>query len=170
MRKVIIAAVVVFLLSGFILAEVKIGIINAQKLIEGTRKGRAVSDKLEKFGKEKQDQITAMQNEIKKIEKELMSPALNEATKEKKALDMQNRRTELKRFVEDSQRGMQNLTQQEMQALQEEIKPIIQQIGRTKGLTIIMEITAVAYYDESVDITDDIIKIMDSKAGSAPVK
>jgi len=170
MRKVVIAALIVFLLSGFILAEVKIGIINAQKLIEGTKKGRALSDKLEKFGKEKQDQITAMQNEIKKIEKELVSPALNEATKEKKALDMQNKRTDLKRFVEDSQRGMQNLTQVEMQALQEEIKPIIQQIGRTKGLTIILEITAVAYFDESVDITDDIIRIMDSRMGGSPIK
>jgi len=170
MRKVVIAALIVFLLSGFILAEVKIGIINAQKLIEGTKKGRALSDKLEKFGKEKQDQITAMQNEIKKIEKELVSPALNEATKEKKALDMQNKRTDLKRFVEDSQRGMQNLTQVEMQALQEEIKPIIQQIGRTKGLTIILEITAVAYFDESVDITDDIIRIMDSRTGGSPIK
>lgn len=167
MKKPLLGIAAIVVLSIFAICETKIGIINAQKLLEGTKKGRAIADKLEKFGKGKQDQVNARQNEIKKLEKELMSPALNDAAREKKGLDLQNRRTELKRFIEDSQREMQIMTQKEMQDLQDEIKPIIQQIGVQKGLTIILEITAVAYFDPGVDITDDIIKIMDSKAAES---
>ena len=82
---------------------------------------------------------------------------------EKKALELQNKRTEAKRFIEDTQREMQMMSQQEMVKLQEEIRPIIMRVGKEKGLTVILEITAVAYYDPAADITNDIIKIMDGQ-------
>ncbi|MCK4765848.1 MAG: OmpH family outer membrane protein [Candidatus Aminicenantes bacterium] len=166
MKKTVIVAmtILVFIgMSSYAFSQAKIGIINAQKLVEGTKRGRQISSKLENIGKTKQGRLESMQAEIKKLEKDLMSPALNQETKEKKALEMQNRKTALKRFVEDTQREMQILTQKEMQKLQEEIKPIIRQIGKEKGLTIVLEITAVAYFDPTVDITNEIIKVMDSK-------
>lgn len=163
MKKTLIGVVTILFISIFAYSQMKIGIINGQKLIEGTKKGRAIADKLEQMGKQKQDQLNTMQAEIKKLEKDLMSPALNDETKDKKALELQNKRTEIKRFVEDSQREMQIKSEQEMNTLKAEIQPIIQQVGKEKGLSVILEITAVAYYDPAVDITDAIIKIMDSK-------
>jgi len=164
MKKTLIGVVTILFVSIFAFSQMKIGIINGQKLIEGTKRGRAIASKLENLGKQKQEQLNNLQAEIKKLEKDLMSPALNDETKEKKALALQNKRTAVKRFVEDSQREMQIKSEQEMNTLKAEIQPIIQQVGKTKGLAIILEITAVAYYDPAVDITDDIIKIMDSKA------
>ncbi|MCI0471106.1 MAG: OmpH family outer membrane protein [Candidatus Aminicenantes bacterium] len=167
MKKTLIVLSAILVLCFTAFAEMKIGIINGQRLIEGTKRGRALAEKLEAVGKEKQTRLNAMQDEIKKLEKDLMSPALNEDTKERKALDLQNKRTAAKRFIEDSQREMQIKSEQEMNALKIEIQPIIQQIGREKNLAIILEITAVAYFDPAVDITDDIIRIMDSKATGA---
>ncbi|MCK5058391.1 MAG: OmpH family outer membrane protein [Candidatus Aminicenantes bacterium] len=164
MKKTLIGVVTILFVSIFAFSQMKIGIINGQKLIEGTKKGRAIADRLEKMGKAKQDRLNTMQAEIKKLEKDLMSPALNDETKDKKALELQNKRTAIKRFVEDSQREMQIKSDQEMNALKAAIQPIIQQVGREKGLAVILEITAVAYYDPAIDITDDIIKAMDSKA------
>ncbi len=166
MKKTFIALAAIIMLiamSSYAFSETKIGIINAQKLVEGTKRGRAIASKLEEIGKAKQGQLKKLQDDIQKLEKELMSPALNEETREKKALELQNKRTEGKRFVEDSQREMQIKTQKEMDKLKNEIQPIIQQVGKDKGLHVILEITAVAYYDPAIDITDDIIKIMDSK-------
>jgi outer membrane protein len=167
MKKTIIVLSTILVVCFFAYAETKIGIINGQRLIEETKRGKALAEKLEAVGKDKQAKLNIMQDEIKKLEKDLMSPALNEDTKEKKALEMQNKRTAAKRFIEDSQREMQIKTEQEMNALKIEIQPIIQQVGKEKGLTIILEITAVAYFDPAADITDDIIKIMDSKATGA---
>ena len=164
MKKTLIGVVTILILSMSIFAETKIGIINGQKLIEGTKKGREIASRLEAIGKQKQAKLNQMQDQIKKLEKELVSPALNEATKEKKAIELQQIRTEAKRFIEDSQREMQIKSDQEMGALKAEIQPIIQQVGKAKGLSVILEITAVAYFDPAVDITADIIKVMDTKA------
>lgn len=166
MKKTLIGVVTILILGMFMFAETKIGIINGQKLIEGTKKGREIASRLEAIGKQKQAKLNQMQDSIKKLEKELMSPALNAETKEKKAIELQQIRTEAKRFIEDSQREMSIQSEKEMNVLKAEIQPIIQQVGKEKGLSVILEITAVAYYDPAVDITDDIIKVMDSKAGT----
>lgn len=163
MKKTLIGVVTILIMGMFIFAETKIGIINGQKLIEGTKKGRAIASRLEAIGKQKQAELNKKQDAIKKLEKELMSPALNAETKEKKALELQQLRTDTKRFIEDSQREMTIKSEKEMNLLKAEIQPIIQQVGKEKGLSVILEITAVAYYDPAIDITEDIIKVMDTK-------
>jgi len=163
MKKIFVVLAVMVTMTIFMAAETKIGIINAQRLLQETARGKAVAVKIESIGKDKRTQAQAIQAEIVKLEKDIASPALNTATKERKALDLQNKKTDLKRFIEDSDMQIQRLTQQELGSLQEEIKPIIQQVGQQKGLTVIMEITVVAYFDEAADITNDVIKMMDSQ-------
>jgi len=163
MKKILIVLVVIVTMAIFLVAETRIGIINAQRLLQETARGKAVSAKIENVGKDKRIQAQALQAEIVKLEKDIASPALNISTKEKKALDLQNKKTELKRFIEDSDAEIQRLSQIELGTLQEEIKPIIQKVGQQKGLTVIMEITVVAYFDETADITNDVIKMMDSQ-------
>jgi len=163
MKKTLIIVMAILMLSVFTYSQSKIGIINAQKLLEQTKKGRSVAQKIENIGKQKQATLKNMQSEIKRLEKELMSPALNTTAKESKALELQNKKTATKRFYEDTQREMQMLYQQEMQKLQQQIIPIIQRVGKEKGLTVILEVTNVAYYDPAADITNEIIKIMDGQ-------
>ena len=79
--------------SWFVFSEIKIGVINAQKVIQETKKGKEITVKLEKLGQGKQQQVEALREEIKKLEKDVISPALNEQTREKKNLDLQNKRT-----------------------------------------------------------------------------
>ena len=163
MKKTLFATAAMLILTIFTYAEVKIGIFDSQKLIEGTKKGRAVAAKLEKLGKEKQERLNVLQNQVKKLEKELVSPALNQNTRESKKLELQNKRTALKRLAEDSRREMQIQYDKEMNTLKAEVWPILQDYGKDKGLTTIFEKSVVLYSDPAVDITADIIKILDSK-------
>jgi len=163
MKKTLIIVMAILILSVFTYSQSKIGIINPQKLLEVTKKGKAVSQKIQNISSQKEATLKNMQSEIKRLEKELMSPALNTTAKESKALELQNKKTATKRFYEDTQREMQMLYQQEMQKLQQQIIPIIQRVGKEKGLTVILEVTNVAYYDPAADITNEIIKIMDGQ-------
>jgi outer membrane protein len=163
MKKTLSILSIILIFSVLAFSEVKIGIINAQKLVEESKKGKEIAEKFEKMKNEKESQFNTMQNEVAKIEKELLSPALNNETREKKSIDLQNKKTELKRFAEDSQQELQLSLEKELNILKNEIKPIIDQLGKEKGFTIILEVPAVAYYDPAADITDEIIKIMDSK-------
>jgi len=151
--------------SLFVFSEVKIGVINAQKVIQGTKKGREITKRLEELGQGKQQRVEQMRNEIKKLENELVSPALNAETRDKKSLELSNKQTQLKRFIEDAQREMQQKSQSELSKLREEVMPLITKIGKEKGFTVILDlsISGIAYFDQAIDITNEIIAEYDKK-------
>jgi len=165
MKRALIIGFVLVSLTVCVCAEVKIAVVNPQKILVETIRGKQVKDNLEKVSKAKQADIQKKENAIKALEKELMSPALNQDTRERKATDLQNLRVELKRFVEDSQKEFQRSYQREMQTLYKEIMPVIQQIGKNQGYTIILDLSSagVSYFDNTIDITDSVIKAYDAK-------
>ena len=83
-----------------------------------------------------------MAGEIEKLEKEVMSPALNTETRERKAVTLQDNKTRYQRFVEDSTRDFQNSYRQEMSKLQKEIMPIIAEVGKAMGYTLILDVSS----------------------------
>jgi outer membrane protein len=163
MKKVLALIFAILVFGLFVYSEVKIGVIDSQMLIQKSKIGIAANAKFENIGKQKQQQVQNMQAGIKKLEKELVSAALNNATREKKSLELQEKKTNFKRFVEDAQKEIQMLNQKELRSLQEKIYPIIQQIGKEKGFSLIVDINTRIYHDQAVDITNDVIKAMDAK-------
>lgn len=165
MKRALIIGFVLVSLTVCVTAEVKVGVVNPQKILVETIRGKQVKENLEKVSKAKQADIQKKESAIKNLEKELMSPALNQETRERKATDLQNMRVDLKRFVEDSQKEFQRRYQREMQTLYKEIMPVIQQIGKNQGYTIILDLSSagVSYFDVTTDITDSVIKAYDAK-------
>ncbi len=165
MKKSFILIFTLLTLSLFVFSQVKIGVINAQEIIEKTKKGKEVQVKLENLQKQKQKQLEGMQNTIKKLQKDLESPALNRDTREKKTRELEDKRIDYQRFIQDTQKEMQVKSQQELMSLQKEIMPLIQQIGKAKGFTIIFDMTSsgIAYFDETIDVTAEVVKAVDAK-------
>ncbi len=165
MKKTLVVVIAILTLTFFTFAEVKIGVINAQKVIASTQRGKDIQAKLSNLGASKQKKVATMQAEIKKIEKDLRSPALNEKTRENKSILLQKKKTNLKRYYEDTQRELRLRYQQEMQSLQKEVMPIIDRIGKSKGFTLVFDlsIAGISYFDKTIDITDVVIKEINSK-------
>ena len=165
MKKTLTFVIAIFILSAFAFSQVKIGVIDAQQIIEKTKRGAKIQKKLESLQQSKQQKMQGMQDEIKKLEKELLSPALNDETREKKALELQNKRTNLKRYYEDAQREIQRESQKELADLERELMPMIIEIGKSKGFTVIFDRarSGIVYLDNSVDITGEIVKAVDAK-------
>lgn len=157
---------VLFVSSGMVFAEIKVGIINPEKVVRNTTRGKAVLKKLEDLSKSKQAKIKEMAGEIEKLEKEVMSPALNTETRERKAVTLQDNKTRYQRFVEDSTRDFQNSYRQEMSKLQKEIMPIIAEVGKAMGYTLILDVSSsgISYFDPAIEITDQIIEAFNKKA------
>lgn len=165
MKKSFILIFTLLTLSLFVFSEVKIGVINAQEIIEKTQKGKKVQVKLENLQKQKQQQLEGMQKVIVQLQKDLESPALNRDTREKKTRELEDKRIDYNRFIQDTQKEMQAKSQQELLNLQKEIMPLIQQIGKAKGFSIIFDMTSsgIAYFDETIDVTDEVVKAVDAK-------
>lgn len=165
MKKSFTLIFMILTLSIFVFSEVKIGVINAQEIMEKTKKGNQVQKKLENLQNAKRKVLQAKQQELEKLEKELNSPALNADTRARKTRQIQDKRIELQRMVEDARKEVQQESQKELFALQKEIIPLIQEIGKSKGFTLILDMagTGIAYFDQSIDITAEVIKAIDAK-------
>ena len=166
MRKTLVLVVTVLVMSAFAISQVKIGVVNAQELLAKTKKGIEIQKRLEQLQNKKQAEMQAMQDQIKKLEKEVLSPALNEETREKKGLELQTKRKNLKRFIEDAQNEIQRASKKELVELENAVMPLIDQIGKSKGFTIIFDITrpGIVYFDQVIDITPEVIKAFDAKS------
>lgn len=165
MKKSLILVFTILTLSFFMFSEVKIGVINAQEIIAKTKKGIAVQKKLENLQKSKQQQLEALQDTLKQLQKDAVSPALNEETREKKKREFEDKQIQYNRQLQDAQKDMSEATQTELTALQKEIMPLIQEIGKNKGFTLILDMTSsgIAYFDKTIDITNDVVTAVDAK-------
>ncbi len=165
MKKTLVLIFTIFTLGAFIYAETKIGVINPQQVILNTIRGKQVKQKLEKLAKGFQQKTIKRENEIKKLEKDLVSPALNAETRERKSVELQTKKINLKRFAEDSRKEWQAQWTKEMRELTNEIMPIIEKIGKSKNYTIIFDIqsSGISYFDKTIDITNEVIRNYDAK-------
>jgi outer membrane protein len=165
MKKTLIFVLTVLLMSVYAFSQVKIGIINAQEIIAKTKRGVQIQKKLEGLQKQKTGELQTMQEQIKKLEKDLVSPALNNETRERKSLELQTKRTNFKRRYEDAQREFQRESGRELAALEKELIPLIEGIGKSKGYTLIFDRarSGIVYYNNSVDITAEVIQAIDAK-------
>ena len=169
MKKSLISLMILLIGSGFAFSQMKVGVINTQKLVEDSVRGKAMIALLQNFTDSKQKRVKALEEEIQKLDKELMSPALNQATRDSKTLTAQNKRKELQRFYEDTRAEIQQKQLTEMDKITKEVEPIIAAYGKSQKFTMILNHgpnnPLLLYFDDSIDITTAIIKLYDQKHG-----
>jgi outer membrane protein len=154
--------------SLFTFSQEKIGVINSDQIMQESKRGKQALVKLENMNKSKQQKIQNLQNEIVNVRKDLGSPALNAETRQNKTQQLEDKKITLQRLVNDAKTEMQREMQKEFLAVNDDIMPIIHQIGKSKGFTLILDLknSGVLYYDNSIDITGDVIKEADAKLPS----
>jgi outer membrane protein len=171
MKKYLFLIFALLALTTFVFSEVKIGIINPQAVLQNSAKGKDVIEKLRSLNMSKQKQYEAMQKEIDLLEKEIGSQPFNQETLAKKNMDLQNKRTEIKRFAEDAQKDSLAVQQKEFENLQRELMPIIEKIAKDAGFSLVLDLNTagVTYFDPVIDVTDQVIKVYDTQV-AVPAK
>jgi outer membrane protein len=167
-KKTLFSIVSLLILNLFAFSQAKIGVVNSDKIMQESKRGKQALAKLDNMNKSKQDKIQSLQNEIVTLRKELGSPALNNDTRQNKSQQLEDKQINLQRLVNDTKTEMQREMQNELLAVNNDIMPIIQQIGKSKGFTLILDLngSGVLYFDNSIDITADVIKEADAKLPS----
>jgi outer membrane protein len=172
MKKKLLLIFALLALTTFVFSEVKIGIINPQLVLQNSVKGKEVIERLRSLNMSKQKKYEAMQKEIDTLEKEVLSPALNAESRDRKTMDLQTKRTEIKRFAEDAQKDSMAMQQKEFESLQRDLMPIIEKIAKTEGFSLVLDLNTagVTYFEPGIDITDKVIKAYDVQVPDAAKK
>jgi len=167
MKKWFSIIAILALLPLFTWSQVKIGIIDPQKVISDSFRGKEVRQKLESIGESKQKAIESLEREIRSLESEINTKRMtwNQETLERRMSEVQLKQTQHKRMLEDAQNDFQREYQKEMMQLQKELMPIIEDFGKTHGYTVILDLSTagISFFSAGIDITDEIIKNYDSK-------
>jgi outer membrane protein len=172
MKKNLFLILALAVLTTFVFAEVKIGIINPQVVLQNSAKGKEAIERLKSLQLSKQKRYEVLQKEIDDLEKETMSPALNAEARDKKTQDLQSKRIDIKRFAEDAQKESMAAQQKEFEKIQRDLMPIIEKIAKEDGFSLILDLNTagVTYFDPGIDITDKVVKTYDSQSAAAAKK
>jgi outer membrane protein len=165
--KNLILVVFTLSLSLSVFAEVKVGIVNIQKIITTIKEGKSVNSTLEKSFKSKQKQIKAQEEKIKKLQTKFQkqSAVFTAEVKAKKGMEIQQQvqsvRQQMAKFQKEIQKEEANLKK----PLLEKLKPVIDAVSKEAKVDLTFEISSspVVYAASKTDLTDKVIKAYDKK-------
>lgn len=141
----------------------QIGVLDAQRVINETQKGQEAKDTLNEFMRNRQELLALEEQELKRMEEDLMKQASvlsANARKEREGqfrqrmLRYQQRAAELNREVQEKQQEL-------LDQFRSEIERHAAVVARRRNLLLVIEKGRGAptiYSDDTIDITTDVIR------------
>ena len=161
--------IIILFSMGYAQQTTKIGVVNANEVLEKSAEGKRIIAQLEDKNKKNQNDIAKLDDEIRNLQTKLNTQRLTLTQEAMMNLnsDIERKQTQRKRFAEDSNREMNELSARLFQKIQNELIPIIQQIGKDMNLDVIFDLSqsGTLYFNPTIDLTEEVIKRYDdSKA------
>jgi len=167
MKKLMLLITLVMLVATPALAQ-KIGYVDLQKALNNSTAGQKAKEEISGKFKSYQDELSSRQEELKKLKEDLEKQAilLSEDARAEKERDFQRKLKDFQRFAKDVEDELQQKDAYHTSQILKELEGIITDIGKKQGYTMILERTesTVLYGDPSIDLTDQVIEILNSKA------
>jgi outer membrane protein len=156
--------------SGYAQQPMKFGVVNAADVLQKSQEGKRITAQLEAKNKTLQEDLARLDDRIRDLETRLNTQrlTLSQEAMGNLVADLDKQRIARTRFVDDSRRELNDLTQRLFQRLQTELRPIIAEVGKEKNLDLIFDIEGggIIYFNPAVDLTAEIIQKYDASKGS----
>jgi len=142
----------------------KIGMVDMQKILRESKNSQKVRTTFMKDVEKKQAAIAAKEAEVRKLEEEFkgLEPGALDARK-KKGDQIKHEMRELQYLREDAEGELKRKEMEITQKVIGEIMLVVRNYARGERFTIILDRMAVITAEESVDITDRILKLYDAQ-------
>lgn len=166
MLPVVLSAFLILVGAGSSMAAAqKIGIMNAQKIIVQCDAGKEVKVRLDKKMKELQTKFKSEEENLKKLQEEIKkkSSAWSEEKKAEKVREFQKNGRNLQAKTEEARFEMKQMQDKELEPILKTLEKVVDKYGADNKYSAILDSkNSVIYYDKSVDITDEIMKKLNS--------
>jgi outer membrane protein len=144
----------------------KVGIVNSRDILEKSSEGKKIIARLQDADKQNQAAIAKLDADIQSLQTKLNTQrlTLTEEAVMQYTTDLDRKQTERKRKAEDAYASMQEMTNKQFKKLQDELIPIIIQLGKEKGLDIVFDLEkcGAIYFNPLIDLTPEVIKRYDA--------
>jgi outer membrane protein len=143
--------------------EGKIGVIDAQRILDNTNAGKKAKDNLVSFSKNRQALMEFEEKELRRMEEDLvkqagiLSPAAKREREEqfrRRVQDYQQKAAELNREVQEKQKDV-------LEGFRDKVEVVVSKVAKRLGLQIIVDRSKggpTIYHEESLDISGQVIE------------
>jgi len=148
-------------------AAVKIAYVDLQKALQSVDAGKNAKSSLEKEVTAKRAELEKMQAALQKEAEQFEKKAaiMNDSTKAAKQAELQKKFADFQKNAAESQMELQKKERDLTKPLIDELRAIIEGIGKEKGYQLIVEKNegAVLYAEAGADLTDQVVEKFNSK-------
>jgi len=143
-------------------AQNKIAVIDVQRVVTESDPGKEVMQRLKTLTDSKSQEGQALQQQFAALQEQFNKQrfTVSEARQAEMSKEIEDKQIAIRRFQDDAQREVQEAQRRELGGLEERILPIINQVGQEQSFTLIFNKfqSGLVYADETVDITDEVIR------------
>ncbi|MFO7740449.1 MAG: OmpH family outer membrane protein [Desulfatiglandaceae bacterium] len=168
-RNALLIVVFSFLIQSCFLvsdSEAKVGYINLQRLVTESKLGQDARAVIKGMRQEKENEVLEKMQEIKLMQSQFeiqRSKMTLEAQREKIA-EIQKANKEYKRLVADSKEDIAREDRELVAIILEKADGVLREVAKRRKFTIILkDPNVLAFLDEKVDITDEVIKELNAQ-------
>ena len=150
--------------------DVKVAVIDVERILLESERGKAALDEIEALRAQKQEEGEAMQQQIAELQQRIREGRLSLSEDKLSELQKQleDRTIALQRFQDDANRELSKKRDQVLKTVEDSVFPVINDVGEAGDYTLIFNkfSSGLVYADEAADITDEVIeRYNDSSAG-----
>ena len=154
----------------------KVGVINIQSALVGTKDGQKAVQDLQAKQAPKQKDLEKKQNDIKSLQDSLNrgGNAMSEQAKQELIRTIDQKTKQFNRELDDARTDAEQDEQKLLNQLGQKMMVVIDKYARDNGYTVVLDVsnpqTPVLYASNTVDITKEIIDLYDKNTagGAAP--
>lgn len=159
--------VFIFLLSANVVSAqgIKIGYVNAVKVIEEAPQGEAALKKLESEFGPRDKRLVSMQNDIRELEDDLEKNGLimTDVDRRKKEREILVMKRNLRRATQEFREDYNLRRNEELAVLQKIVKKAIVEIAKQEKYDLIVH-EGTIYASSKIDITDKVLEKLNKKS------
>lgn len=141
-------------------AELKIGVMNVQKVLVQSEPGQKAKAAFEKKRAEYQAEFAKEEKKFKAMQDEIVkkSSVWPKEKKDEKTLELSKMQRDLQTKAQDASLEMKQLQDRELEPIIKELEKVVDAFGAREGYALILDSkNGVVYHDKAQDISDALI-------------
>ncbi len=165
MKRFFLFFVGLLILTNTVLAQ-NIAYVDVQKVMNQSKKGQAFKKEIKSKVEYYQKKLDEIDKKISSIEKQLESPVLSEEAKKKKRKELADLKSKAQKIQQEAEKELSQMKAKAERELIIRIRKITEKYAKEKNIDLVFvggAIGGVIYFDNSIDITDEILKRLDKE-------
>ena len=153
-------------------SEEKIVYIDIEKIMQNSKAGKSIKNQLDKMAKDNLSKFKKMEKELKDEENKIISKK-NVLSKEEFEKQINDLREKAKKYRNTRNKNVNDLTNKRIEATAKilaKLNPILAKYSEKNGISLIIQKKNIIIGKSELDITDEILKIVNSEIKSISLK